>query len=353
MQSVNHLVKITDSVASVTNDKITRIHGITRRSRMLALNAAIEAHRFGESGRGFAVVADEVKSISGEIAALASSLQNELSSSLTGLVEFGQRISLELHAVRGERLADLAHNMIETIDRNLYERSCDVRWWATDQAVVDCAADPANLDLANWAANRLRVILDSYTVYLDLWIADADGNVIATGRSERFPKAMGKSVKNQAWFQDAIHTLDGSEFAVADIQTVAELDNQTAAIYSAAIREGGAINGKVVGALGIFFNWETQAQAIVEGVRLSQEEKKSSRCLIIDRHHRIIAASDHQDVLTGSFPIKSSKSDRGFYTLDDETIVAFAKTPGYETYPGLGWYGILIQKEGQSKNPPA
>ena len=27
---------------------------------------------------------------------------------------------------------NLALNAIELIDRNLYERTCDVRWWATD-----------------------------------------------------------------------------------------------------------------------------------------------------------------------------------------------------------------------------
>ncbi len=34
------------------------------------------------------------------------------------------------HRANGERLVDLALNAIEIIDRNLYERSCDVRWWA-------------------------------------------------------------------------------------------------------------------------------------------------------------------------------------------------------------------------------
>jgi len=179
MQSVDRLVKITDSVADVTNDKITRIHGITRRSRMLALNAAIEAHRFGDSGRGFAVVADEVKAISGEIALLASSLQNELSSRLSGLVEFGQLISSELRTVRGERLADLAHNMIEVMDRNLYERSCDVRWWATDQAIVDCASEPGAIEKAQWAAKRLAVrLLYSLHGFVDCrcqWQGDRNG----------------------------------------------------------------------------------------------------------------------------------------------------------------------------------
>ena len=39
-------------------------------------------------------------------------------------------------------MVDLSLNAIELIDRNLYERTCDVRWWATNSAVVDCAASP-------------------------------------------------------------------------------------------------------------------------------------------------------------------------------------------------------------------
>ena len=344
MQSVEKLVEITDSVADVTNDKITRIQGITRRSRMLALNAAIEAHRFGESGRGFAVVADEVKAISGEIALLATSLQDELSSRLTHLVSYGRNMSSELRSIRGERLADLAHNMIEVMDRNLYERSCDVRWWATDQAVVDCASLPDQTDKALWAAQRLGVILDSYTVYLDLWIADASGKVIATGRSGRYPQALGKNVRSESWFHDALHTKDGSEFAVADVQSVPELNGSSAAIYSTAIRENGAVDGKIVGVLGIFFDWDAQARAIVEGVRLTPEEKAISRCLIVDRTYRIIASSDGKGMLTEKFLIKTSLGERGHYDLDAGHIVAYAKTPGYETYPGLGWYGVMVQR---------
>ena len=350
MQSVEQLVEITDSVADVTNDKINRIQGITRRSRMLALNAAIEAHRFGDSGRGFAVVADEVKSISGEIALLATSLQDELSSKLSHLVSFGRNMSSELRQIRGERLADLAHNMIEVMDRNLYERSCDVRWWATDQAVVECASAPNDQDKSQWAAKRLAVILDSYTVYLDLWIADSSGRIIATGRQSRYPKAMGKNIKEESWFKESMRTNDGSDFAVADVQSVPELDGASSAIYSTAIREGGAVDGKIIGVMGIFFDWDSQAKSIVEGVRLTKEEKANSRCMIVDRNHRIIACSTGQTSLQERFALKTNHGDRGHYDQDRSHIVAYAQTPGYETYPGLGWYGVVVQKSEMVEN---
>ena len=76
---------------------------------------------------------------------------------------------------RGERMVDLSLNAIELIDRNLYERTCDVRWWATDSALVGGAATPATAAVSH-ASERLAVILDAYTVYLDLWLCDLDGN---------------------------------------------------------------------------------------------------------------------------------------------------------------------------------
>lgn len=341
---INELLLLTGGVAQVADDKITRINGITRRSRMLALNATIEAHRFGQEGRGFAVVADEVKAISVEIAQLTDSLQGELRGRLGELSRFGETLAVQVRQVQGERLADLAHNTIEVMDRNLYERSCDVRWWATDAAVVDCAADPQNAAGRDHAARRLGVILDSYTVYLDLWVADAQGRVIANGRQARYPGAVGTNVSGEAWFKDAMATSDGGQFAVADIARVPALGNALTATYATAIREGGEADGKVIGALGIFFDWEAQAQGIVDSVRLAPEDKARSRCLLLDSRHRVIASSDRTGILSETFPLRKDKGERGHYLDPTGVMVGYARTPGYETYDGLGWYGVIVQK---------
>ncbi len=343
MASVQRLLEITSTVANVTDQKIDRIHGITRRSRMLALNATIEAQRVGHLGRGFAVVADEVKSISSEISQLTDSLRGELKGQLDTLSQFGRAMAEEVARVRGERLADLAHNAVEIADRNLYERSCDVRWWATDAAVVDCAAQ-GTPDAARFASRRLGVILDSYTVYLDLWIADADGRVLANGRPATYPQAAGSDVSGQRWFQEAMATADGGAFAVADIAREPGLGNAMVATYATAIREGAETNGRPIGALGIFFDWEAQAQTIVETIRLAPEEKERSRCLLLDSRHRVIAASDRHGLLTETFPLDTSRGERGHYADGNGNLVAYALTPGYETYDGLGWYGVIVQK---------
>jgi hypothetical protein len=244
--------------------------------------------------------------------------------------------------LRGSRLADLALNMIEIIDRNLYERSCDVRWWATDSAVVDCLAQ-GSADSATYACKRLGVILDSYTVYLDLWIADADGRVVANGRPDRYSRAIGTNVSKESWFKDALATSDGGEYAVADISTNASLDGAQVATYSAAIREGGDNNGAVLGVLGIFFDWQAQAETVVKGVRLREEEKATTRCLLLDQGFRVIAASDGQGVLTERLSLITGAGNVGSFVDDKGTVFGYALTPGYETYEGLGWYGVIAQ----------
>src|SRR5688572_17024720 len=133
------IAAVAKSVSSIANEKVAGIERINAQARLLALNAQIEATRAGAAGAGFGVVAQQVKSISREIDGLTSELTRQLQPRLDELDSLGQRL---VAAVRGNRMADLALNLIEIIDRNLYERSCDVRWWATDSAVVAACTDP-------------------------------------------------------------------------------------------------------------------------------------------------------------------------------------------------------------------
>lgn len=341
MSSPERIIELTRSVHDVATDKIRAIKTVTGTTRILSLNALIEATRAGEAGRGFAVVANEVKNVSQNINAITQSLEKELSGTIEDLMVLGQSLVQEL---RGSRLTDLALNMIEIIDRNLYERSCDVRWWATDSAVVDCLANSSSA-ACDHAARRLGVILDSYTVYLDLWVVNAGGTVVASGRPGRFPRAIGTNVAGERWFADAMATRDGTEFAVADISVNTMLEGAQVATYATAIREGGDSNGQPLGVLGIFFDWQPQARGVVGGVRLRPEEAPVTRCLLVDQHHRVIASSDGLGVLSESLPLETTSGAAGSYVDGSGRTVGYALTPGYETYRGLGWYGVIVQSQ--------
>lgn len=337
------IVSLSAEMSDLVRKKVEQISTVTKQTKMLALNALIESTRAGEQGKGFAVVAKEVRLISDTINQYVDELTKQLDDKTAQLNTLGASLVTDL---RGTRLADLASNMIDIIDRNLYERSCDVRWWATDSAIVDCVADPTP-EKCVYASKRLGVILDAYTVYLDLWIVDKSGKVLASGRPNRYSQVLGSSVENQSWFRDAMNSRDGGEFAVADVSVNGRLDNLPVATYSAAIRENGDTNGAVLGVLGIFFDWEKQAKTVVESVNLKDEEKGITRCMLIDSKFRVIAASDGRGLLEEVLPLKAN-AKQGNYADGSGNNIGYAQTKGYETYAGLGWYGVVSQKQKRS-----
>jgi hypothetical protein len=330
--------RVSDRARSSLND----IYSVTRSTGMLAINAQIEAARAGDHGRGFAIVAQEVGTISTRVRTITDSLGTGLQAELDEFDQVSRQLLIE---TRGQRFADLSLNMIDIIDRNLYERSCDVRWWATDSAVLACAEDPS-AEVVQSTTARLGVILQAYTVYLDLWIASPDGMVIANGRPDKYPGVLGSDVSRSGWFARAMQTANGNDFAVDDVAEESRLGLGTqVATYSCAIREGGRPNGKIVGVLGIFFDWATQSQAVLDRVRLTDEERTSTRCLLLDSKHRVIAAGDRRGVLTERFDlVHAAGKSAGHYITPRNQLIGYALTPGYETYKGLGWWGVIVHQ---------
>jgi len=342
MSNPQAIVDLTHEVKKLATGKIGDINDINRETTFLALNALIEAARAGDAGKGFAVVANQVKHVSKRIADITHVLNKELAGSLARLTELGDSMIDRMRAHEGQRCCDLALNMIDIIDRNLYERSCDVRWWATDSAVVDCVASESPVASAH-ASGRLSVILDSYTVYKDLWVVNTNGVVVASGREATYP-VRGRQVGDASWFKAAMKTASGAEYVASDIEMLPWLKHEHVATYSTAIREGGRANGRVLGALVIFFDWAPQAETVVRGVRLSEAEWARTRCMIVDSSFRVIASSDGKGVLQEQFRLHTDGKSAGFYRASDGTTVSFAATPGYETYQGLGWYGVICQR---------
>lgn len=332
----NRILQLAYAIAETTRDKVGAIESIMRETEILALNARIEAARAGAAGAAFGVVAGEMGRVSGSISGIAREFRAEVEAQTQRIEEAGSAMLTEL---RGQRFTDLALNAVEIIDRNLFERSCDVRWWATDSAVVEAAEAPSVDRLAH-ASARLATILRSYTVYLDLWITDREGRVIANGRPDRYPGVVGHGVADQAWFQRALATANGDDYSVADIAREPALNEAPVATYATAIRRGGRHDGEVLGTLGIFFDWAPQAEAVVQGVGLSDEEQALSRVMLLDAQHRIIADSRGRASLGECYPLETDGRERG-HGLAEGRLVAFARTPGYETYAGLGWYGVI------------
>jgi hypothetical protein len=204
--------------------------------------------------------------------------------------------------------------------------------------VVDCAAEPAPERVA-YASERLGVILGAYTVYLDLWLCDLDGNILANGRPDKFD-VQGRNVADAPWFRQALGLRTGDDYVAGDVERQPLLGGAQVATYCASVRLGGQARSRPSGILAIHFDWETQARAIVQGVRV---DDPASRVLLVDANMRVIAASDGQGLLTERLNLETGKRKSGCYRDKSGALIAFHLTPGYETYKGLGWYGVIVK----------
>jgi hypothetical protein len=116
------------------------------------------------------------------------------------------------------------------------------------------------------------------------------------------------------------------------------------AVYSAAVRRGGEINGEPLGVLGVFFDWEHQSKVIVKDEPLlSDDEWRRARVMLLDQKLRVIASSDNQGLL-GTYPLDTRGQSKGTYLDESRNRVCFARTIGYQEYDGLGWYAVIVMR---------
>lgn len=332
---------LSDQLLGIAHDKTRRIQQINTQTKILALNALIEACHAGDQGHGFSVVAQEMRAIGTGVETLSRELEMQLTRRIG---ELQQMVSAMAVKAQDDRLVDLALNAVELIDRNLYERTCDVRWWATDASLTACAETPGEGAMAH-ASQRLGVILSAYTVYLDLWLCNMEGRVLANGRPDRYPEVRGRSVTNEPWFREACGLASGDAYVCADVRREPGLGGAQVATYAASVREGGQVNARPTGVLAIHFDWEPQARAIVEGVRVAPEDRHRTRVLLVDAQRRVLAASDKQGAFTETVAFDPAGRQTGVErNAFSDKITAYHRTPGYETYLGQGWFGVIVQR---------
>lgn len=330
-----------DDLSTAMISAISEITNINDNTQLLALNARIEAARAGAAGAAFSVVAEEMQALGAKTSQIANQMASQTRGKIDGLLDvIGS-------SIRGTRLSDLALVNIDLIDRNLYERTCDVRWWATDSSLVDALSQKSPQAL-NYASERLGVILDAYTVYHDLVLCDPNGEIVANGRPDQFA-SRGRNVSHQEWFRAAMQSRSGDEYGFQSAHSSPLVGDRGVLVYSCGVREGGNANGKLLGVLGILFNWTDFAQTIVENTPIDEPELAHTRCCICDDQGNVLADSTGKqldDRLNLPGQVELFRLAKGFQMQNlngHTTCLAHAQAPGFETYT-TGWHSVIVQQ---------
>jgi chemotaxis signal transduction protein len=149
---------------------------------------------------------------------------------------------------------------IDIMDRNLYERANDCRWWAlTSEFRTLLEAAPPSVDAGERIAAVLAYINGLYTVYTNLIVFDAVGQIVAVSNPS-LRHCVGQRIDAE-WQRRALAIDDSQGYVVSDFTPSAFYEGRPTFIYAAAIRSSD--NGRVVGGVGIVFDSEPQFAAML------------------------------------------------------------------------------------------
>lgn len=148
---------------------------------------------------------------------------------------------------------------MQILDRNLYERANDCRWWAlTPQFASTLRTGETGCARASAV---LRDINALYTVYSGLALFDRQGRVVAVSRAEHEPH-VGAPLGDAPWVARCLGLADEQHHVVSDFEPN-RFSAEPAFVYAAAVR---GENGEVLGGVAVVWDAVAQLRSILDDV---------------------------------------------------------------------------------------
>ena len=236
--------------------------------------------------------------------------------------QLGQETLAEL----GDELASTAQCTIDILVRNLFERTADVGFLATDDVLrAFCAAAPATRDAERAAfVHRLAEYRAKYTVYDDIVLLAPDGQVLARLDDSSMLASSADPIVAQA----ATHAGYVERFAPTDLAG----SSAPALLYGHRVNDAG---GRCIGVLVLRFRSSDELQRIFASVG---DKQRQIALLLIDQDQRVIVSNDESHVPLNA---RMQAATDGEVTVSmfggREYLSVTCATRGYQGYSGPGW----------------
>jgi chemotaxis signal transduction protein len=235
----------------------------------------------------------------------------------------------------------IASLMIDIMDRNLYERANDCRWWAlTSEFRNILDNDILKNEQREKLASILEYINELYTVYTNLFIYDKDGIIIAVSKKEQ-SHLIGRKLKNQ-WIEKTLMIKDSSKYCVSDFEPSDLYDNRYTYIYNSSIKSL-KNEEQIVGGIGIVFDSQVELEAMINESMPRNIEGNIRDGLfgVYTTKDKMIISSSNKNYKVGNildiddkfFELKNGESKSEIITIDNNFYALGVKcSSGYREY---------------------
>ncbi len=189
-----------------------------------------------------------------------------------------------------EKCRSRAAFAIDVMDRNLYERANDCRWWALNASFARVLAAPSP-EGRRLCGEILATINALYTVYSNLILFDTQGVVVAVSQPSQ-AHLVGQKLEAE-WAARTLALRTGQHYAVSAFEPTPLYGEAATLIYTAAVQS--PVGGRALGGIAIVFDSTPQFSAILADSLPTDEEGAAlpgSFALLVDGDGRIISSSD-------------------------------------------------------------
>jgi chemotaxis signal transduction protein len=260
---------------------------------------------------------------------------------------FGHLTSSLLNQLGGENLKKAVQEMkaqaqvtIDILVRNLFERTADIGFLATDddirRFIAACMEKQSNIHLAKELAVEREVLrqrfaeyVAKYSVYSDVILLDTQGRVLA-----RLDDSIVVEASTDPLLKEALTT------SAAFVESYREHDlrpGYPSLLYSCRVTDA---EGENIGVLCLCFRLGSEVQSIFGKLR---EDADWSVITLLDQDGTVVASSDRFYIPLGAKLEMARNCDyRVVRFAGNEYLATTLPTQGYQGYQGPGWYGHVM-----------
>jgi len=206
----------------------------------------------------------------------------------------------------------VASLMVDIMDRNLYERANDCRWWAlTDEFKKVLSSNSIDKKASKRLEKILKYINSLYTVYTNLFIYDTNGVIVAVSNEEE-KELVGKQLSLELVTKTK-GIKNTNDYCVSKFEKTQLYNEDFTYIYYAAIKE----DTNFLGGIGVVFDSNPEFKAMLRESIPNYNENKSEEVFgVYANADKMIVSTSNPKLKIGD---KIQLDDRFFNLSNGET----------------------------------
>lgn len=292
------------------------------------LNRSIWNGNMAQRSRTSALGSSFSKTLLWEISRAGDRTKNLLTESLSNLIRS------EILAYQNEQQI---HAMLamDLMDRNLYERANDCRWWALNPRLKEALLAEDSTEAKARAVECLKHINSLYTVYTNILLLDSNGHVVCDSASEVEP---GKRIEAE-WVGRAMQLKNQTQYCVSQFEKTDLYQQRPTYIYCAAVFDNPVHPTRCLGAIALVFDSEPQFEAILNESMGGSKHKAFA--FIVDEKQQIISSTTNQFSENGKLTLPVPRNGKfikqatniGYLNVDGKLIAyGLSNSGNYREY---------------------